>query len=328
VDLDTALATFGPRTQAALRGSIRGFGNVLAGRGAALNDTTSSLARLIGPLQILLRVLAAPSTHLAALVTGAAETTGALAPVAPAISALLADSATTFQALTRSALGATIEQLPATESVATAELTRSLPTLTEAAQIVRELSPAAALLPAASHGLDRIVTTATPVFKPVPALATNLQGALMAVQALARDPASTRTFAALGSTDLATLGSSAFVGLGAILRAIAPAQFACNVAGLWTRNFASGLTEGDSTGGWLRVMPLFDSNESSQASTPAADLHLNYYPAETSGQCQAGNEGYTGTQRIGSPPRTSTTVDNTTPPPGVLQRGKQAGLVP
>jgi ABC-type transporter Mla subunit MlaD len=328
VDLDTALAAFGPGTQRVLRGSIAGVGDVLAGRGASLNDATYSLARLIGPLESLLGVVAAPGTRLSQLLSGAAQTTGALASVAPAISALVADSATTFQALERSALGQTIDQLPATESIATAVLTRSLPTLSEAAQIVQALRPGAALLPLASQRLDQIVTAATPVFKPVPTLAANLQGALAAVQALARDPASTQTFTALGSTDLATLGSSAFVGLGAILRSIAPAQFACNVAGLWTRNFASSMSEGDNTGGWLRTMPLFDSSQSSEAASPASDLHLNYYPSESSSQCQAGNEGYTGTQLIGNPPRTSRVVDNTAPPPGVLERGKRAGLVP
>ena len=49
----------------------------------------------------------------------------------------------------------------------------------------------------------------------------------------------------LGANDLGTFGASAFVGLGAILNAVAPAQFACNVAGLWARNFASALSEGD-----------------------------------------------------------------------------------
>jgi hypothetical protein len=49
---------------------------------------------------------------------------------------------------------------------------------------------------------------------------------------------------------------------------------------------------------------------------------------EGASQCQAGNEGYSGRQLIGSPHRTSTTVDNTTPPPAVLERGEKAGLVP
>jgi hypothetical protein len=63
-------------------------------------------------------------------------------------------------------------------------------------------------------------------------------------------------------------------------------------------------------------------------STPSADLHINFYPRENVSECQAGNEGYTGAQLIGDPGRTSTVVDNTLPPPGVLERGRKAGLVP
>jgi hypothetical protein len=155
-----------------------------------------------------------------------------------------------------------------------------------------------------------------------------LQTALSTVDALARDPASTQTFKVLGSSDLATFGSSAFIGLGAILRTIAPAQFACNVAGLWVRNFDSALSEGDSTAAWLRFAPIIDLPEMLPSSKPAADLHVNYYPVENSTQCQAGNEGYSGTQLIGNPPRTSNVVDNTAPPPGVLALGKKVGLVP
>jgi hypothetical protein len=75
-------------------------------------------------------------------------------------------------------------------------------------------------------------------------------------------------------------------------------------------------------------MPLFDPNQSSQAAAPASDLHINYYPLENASQCQAGNEGYAGKQLIGNPPKTGRTVDNTAPPPGVLDEGRKAGLVP
>lgn len=328
VDLDTALGTFGPATRSGLRRSLGAYAGVLAGRGAQLNDVIFSTARLLGPLYDVLRIMADPRSRLAELVTGAAQTSGALASVAPQLTALFETGATTFGALQRSAVGQAIDQLPATESVASAVLTKSLPALSEAAQITAQLRPAAALLPAAARGLDQVVRGATPVFGPVPTLASRLGVALAAVRALAGDPVSIQVFKALGANDLATLGSSAFVGLGAILRAVAPAQFACNVTGLWARNFASGISEGDSSGSWLRTMPLFDSNQSSQAATPASDLHLNYYPVEDSSQCQAGNERYAGQQLIGSPSPTSNEVDNTTPPPGVLERGKRAGLVP
>ncbi len=193
---------------------------------------------------------------------------------------------------------------------------------------MQALKPSAALLPTAAQRLDLIITGGTPVFKLVPKLASELQKALVAVNALAKDPASTQTFKVLGSSDLATFGSSAFIGLGAILRTVASEQFACNTVALWTRNFAAGLTEGDSTGPWLRFAPIVAPSQLYQASTPASDLHNNFYPKENSSECQAGNEVYSGAQKIGDPGQTSTVVDNSAPPAGVLQRGRQAGLVP
>ena len=328
VDLDQAFRTFGPQTRAGVRGSLAGLGTAVAGRGAQVNDSIVSLDELMGPLQNVLGLLAAPDTRLPDFIDGLAATTAALAPVAPTVDSLLDASATTFAALDGPSLGATLDQLPGTESLATGVLTRSEPVLAEASRIVQALKPGARLLPAAADSVDRVVNAATPVFKQTPTLASDLQSAVVAVDAVAKDPASAQTFKVLGSSDLGTLGASAFLGLGAILRTVASAQFACNVAGLWVRNFASSLSEGDSTGSWLRFSPILDLDQEFQSATPASDLHLNYYPTEDSSQCQAGNEVYTPGQLIGSPPRTSTVVDSTAPPPGVLERGRKAGLVP
>jgi phospholipid/cholesterol/gamma-HCH transport system substrate-binding protein len=328
VDLDTAFATFGPKTQRGLRNAISELGNAFAGRGTQFNDTIYETRKLIGPLDNLLALFASPSTHLSQFISGAAATTSAFAAVAPTFNALLSDGAATFAALQNSALGQTIDQLPATESLGTRVLTNSLPVLTETATIVQALKPSAALLPVATTRLDEILNAAVPAFQRTPKLASQLETALVAVDALARDPASTQTFKVLGSSDLATFGASAFIGLGAILRTVAPAQFACNTAALWVRNFASSLSEGDSTAAWLRFAPIIDSNQLFQSATTAPDLHLNYYPKENSSECQTGNEVYRGAQLIGDPGKTSTTVDNTLPPPGVLALGKKAGLVP
>jgi len=328
VDLDTALGVFGPKISAPLRLSISRFADAIAGRGGQLNDAVRSLAGLLGPAERVLAVLADPGNRLGQLITGAAQTTRALASVAPTTTALLTDSASTFGALDRPALGNGIDQLPGTEALATTVLTNSQPVLAETAQLAVALRPAAALLPTGVDRFDAIVRAATPVFGPVPRLASELESSLAATEVLAQDPASRQFFKALGANDLATFGASAFQGLGAILRAVAPAQLACNATVLWLRNFASGLTEGDSTAPWLRSMPVFDPNEGSQAASPSPDLHSNYYPVEDSSQCQAGNEVYSGAQRIGDPGKTATGVDNTAPPPGVLEEGRRAGLVP
>jgi hypothetical protein len=100
------------------------------------------------------------------------------------------------------------------------------------------------------------------------------------------------------------------------------------VTGLWVRNFDSALSEGDNVAGWLRFAPVVDLSQMLPASKPAPDLHLNYYPVENSSQCQAGNEGYGKGQVIGDPGQTSNVVDDTAPPPGVLDLGRKVGLVP
>jgi virulence factor Mce-like protein len=330
VDLDTAFRTFGPQTQQGLRKATAELGDAVAGRGTQFNDAIYSLHQLIGPLDNLLGLLASPSTHLAQFISGTAATTGALAPVAPTISALLSDSAATFQALNHSALGQTIDQLPSTESTATTVLTNAQPVLADAATVVQDLKPGAALLPAAAQDLDQIIRAATPVYKLAPQLAAKLQTALVDVQTLAKNPAAIESFNVLGNNDLATFGASAFVGLGAILEAAAPAQLACNVEGLWANNFGgpnNALSEGDSVGTWLRSGLVLDSSTLEQAAKPAADLHVNYYPNETSGDCSAGNEIYRAGQAIGQPVAHNNVVPKTAPPAGVLQRYKAAGLL-
>lgn len=330
VDLDTAFRTFGPKTQQGLRNFTAQFGEGLAGRGTNFNDSIYELHQLIGPLEDLLRLFASPRTQLSRFVSGAAATAGALAPVAPTISALLSDSAATFQALNRASLGQTIDQLPATESVATTVLTNARPVLADAATVVQELKPGAALLPRAAHGLDQIIRAATPVYKLAPELATRLQTALVDVNRLASNPASIETFKVLGSNDLATFGASAFVGLGAILEAAAPAQLGCNAEGIWAQNFGgpgNALSQGDQSGGWLRLMPVFDPTTLLESPKPASNLHLNYYPQETAGHCTAGNENYVSGQNIGQPKSYSSTVPKSSPPAGVLSLDKKAGLL-
>ena len=328
VDLDTAFNTFGPKTQTGIRRLTASLGDALAGRGTQLNDSIYAFHSLLPPLQSLLRLLAAPATQLSRFISGAASTTSALAGVAPTASALLADGAVTAQALSGPALGQTIDALPSTESVATKLFTDSQPVLRDAVSVADALRPGAALLTGAARGIDGIVITATPVFRLVPGLAARTQSALGSAGTLARDPAAQNAFKVLNTNDLATFGSSAFVGLGALLKSVASAQFNCNVTGPWLRNFASTLSEGDSTGAWLRTEFLLGPTQTFEASKPSSDLNADIYPKETPSECQGANDVYSAGQKIGDPGPTSKLVDNTAPPNGVLALGARKGLVP
>ncbi len=330
VDISQAFDVFGPKTQAGIRSVTQGLGDTFAGRGAQLNDATVATAKLLGPLENVLNIFSAQNTQLANFIDGVASTTSALAPVSSTLINLFSEAAITSKALNVKALGTTLDELPATETIGTRVLTKATPVLTELASITQDLKPAARYLPTVSARLDTVLRTAPTTLALLTPVSAKLKLAFGAAKSLAQDPASTQAFKVLGVNDLGTTGSSAFIGLGAILNTVSSAQFACNVAGLWVRNFASALSEGNSDGNWLRISTLIDPMQLMQSSsgTPAADLHIDTDPQEGDGQCQAGNEVYSGTQAIDNPGHTSATVDNTAPPSGVLALGQKAGLVP
>ena len=256
VDLDTALQTFGPKTAAgrcAARSPSSATRSPAAGSqlndidplaGASCSDRSQTPAAACSPTR-------APAS--AEFDQRRRRAPPARSPpVAPTINSLLSNSATTFAALDRPALGQTIDQLPADR---VARRRRCSPTRCRCSprppsDRAGAASRGAPLLPTGgARGSTRSSTGATPVFQARPdARVRRSRGRSARSRRWPATPPRRQTFKVLGSNDLATFGASAFVGLGAILRTVAPAQFACNVAGLWVRNFASALSEGDSTG--------------------------------------------------------------------------------
>ena len=79
------------------------------------------------------------------------------------------------------------------------------------------------------------------------------------------------------------------------------AQLNCNAPALWIRNLVSISSENDSHGGWLSTVPIFSFSQNQHSATPAADLHVNFYPHENANECEAGNEPYAAGQAIGNP---------------------------
>jgi len=307
VDLDEAFRAFGGPTATGLRATIRALGDALAGRGIAVNEALTATRRLLAPLQGVLDTLADPSTQLAGFIHGAAAAASALAPVAEQLNALIDHSAATLRALDAAgpALGATIESLPLTESVATATMHDLRPVLADAAAISRGLLPGARLLPAAATGLDGVLVDTTPVLRRVPQLSGPLTRTFTAVDRFARDPASIGAITALHDQDLPTFSTSLFLGLGGILHGAARAQLSCDVIGLWARNLASSLSDGDPAGAWLTTGLLLSPTQSPQAAAAASDLHFDPYPREDATACEAGNERYEPGQVIGHPPATT-----------------------
>ena len=320
VELDEAFGVFDDETKAGVRGMLRGLGDALAGRGASLNQTIASTRELLPPAERVLRVLVAPNTNLTGFIDGAAAATSAIAPVAANLGGLVDRAAVTLAAIDAAgnALGATIEELPPTETVATRALLRSTPVLADAAALVRDLRPAAPLLPGTSRRLAGAIEAATPVLRNT--TGKTLGSALAALERFAGDPAS------LGSARKLREASASLLPL---LRFTAPAQLVCNMGGVWIRNLASNGSEGDANGSWIRLVPIAGTNQAYQSATPDPDLHLNFYPNMNASECESGNEPYSPGQLIGNPPGSQGTAhEETRPPPGVADLARQAGLLP
>ena len=98
VQFDDIFKTFDPRTRGAIQANLDGFGNTLAGRGSALNDTIHSLPELLGHLQPVAAYLSSPSTELTRFFDSLNGFMGAIAPVAGVNARLFGEAATTFAA--------------------------------------------------------------------------------------------------------------------------------------------------------------------------------------------------------------------------------------
>jgi phospholipid/cholesterol/gamma-HCH transport system substrate-binding protein len=320
VELDEAFNAFDPDTTRGLRGTVGGLGDALAGRGSSFNQAIEATNRLLPPLQRVLRVLVSPDTDLPGFVDGAAATTRALAQVAGPLGSLFDRGAVTLAALDAAgdSLGATIEALPPTEAVGTRSLRRLTPVLADAAAIARGLQPGARVLPAASRDLADAVDAAIPVLRHT--TGRTLGATLASLERFARDPAPLGAARKLlGATDT----------LEPFLRFLAPVQLTCNVFGTWARNITSTGSEGDVNGTWTRLVPQFGSDQVYQQASPDPDLHLNFYPNETTGECESGNETYTPGRHVGNPPGSQGTAhEETRPPPGVPELARDAGLLP
>src|SRR4051812_47579069 len=304
VDIDDALRVFGPQSRAAAQRVIGGLGEALAGRGTELNDALGTTNRLLPGAQRVMGVLISPRTDLPGFLRGAAAAGTAVAPLSRDLGRVLDRAARPLGAI--DAAGPQVEETLAAARGAEAETRRALreirPALFDARAIATSLGPAGEILDSTMRRVDGVVRTATPVAAHTTTLAPAIDDALGALGRFTADPAAAASLDALRGSDLATFGGSAFVGLGAILNTLAESQLNCNVASVWVRNLASLSSEGNSTGNWLRMIPLQAPDETQHVAAPTANLHVNPYPHEDASECEAGNEPYADGQRIGNPP--------------------------
>jgi virulence factor Mce-like protein len=303
VDLDDAFKVFDERGREGFRTVIREMGDAVAGRGGDFNQTLANTVQLLPPLESVLRTLDAAETDLPGFLTGAAAATSGIAPVAGELTPFINRAQITLNALDTDALDATIRGLPETERNATSALRTLRPVLDDAADIATEMKPAAVALKPAARELYKTTKTATRVAPEAASLAPPLGEVLDAVRGFTSNPHSYGALQVLGSTDLATFGASAFVGLGGILSTVWEAEEHCKVATNWVSGLNEILSDGDQGGNWIRMIPVFQLDEMLPASKPADGLHFNPYPNQNAQECESGNEPYLPGQRIGNVPR-------------------------
>jgi ABC-type transporter Mla subunit MlaD len=310
VELDEVLNAFDAGTRAGIQDLVDRASNGFAGRGADLNEALAGLNPVLGHLGPVMANLSDGRTALRGAIRGLDAAASAAAPVSAQLGSLVDGGAATLGSLdgARDGLGATLDRAPAAMRDATADLHAMSPVLADAARLAGGLRPGADLLPRATRGLADTAQTGAPVLRRATRLGPDLEDLLQAVGTLARDPATSAAVVRL---------TKVVASLGPTLRFVNPFQTQCNYLGLWTRNASSTISEGDENGTWFRFVPIFQTDEVLQRSTPAPQLHATPYGNATADECETGNEPYVPGRQIGHPAGVQPDhTELTAPPPG------------
>ncbi len=190
VQIDQVFNMFNAPTRTAIQQDLVGFGDTLASRGSAFNDTVASLPQLLAHLRPVAQYLSAPPTELTRFFTSLDQFMRVVAPVANVNAQLFTDMATTFAAISNSpqALESTIAKSPSTLSVSTASLKVQQPFLTDFASLGRSLTPASAELRAALPDINPAIEVGTSTLKRTPPLNARLQQVMGALKTLSTAP--------------------------------------------------------------------------------------------------------------------------------------------
>jgi virulence factor Mce-like protein len=221
VQFEDVFSTFTPKTRSDIQQNLVGFGDTLAARGSALNDTIASLPRLFLYLRPVAQNLAAPNTQLIRFFNSLEGFMGTVAPVAQTNVELFKNMATTFEAISRdpNALEQTIALSPSTLDVSTQSLKVQQPFLVDLANLGAQLTPATAELKAALPDINPAIEVGTQTLARTPALNANLQQVMTALKNLAEAPGTNIAINALTST-VTTLNP--------MVRYLGPYQTVCN----------------------------------------------------------------------------------------------------
>ncbi|HVO55002.1 MAG TPA: MlaD family protein [Solirubrobacterales bacterium] len=331
VDIDQFFDMFNKKTRQAIRQSLAGFGNALAGRGPQLNEAIGALRRTAENGQPVLSTLVAPSTNFGGFWRALENLSATVAPVAETQANLFAALDTTFGAfanVSRPYIQETIEKSPATLDAANEDLPVIRPFLDDTGRFFAALQPGAKALGETSPVIAESLHAGVPALNASPVLNNELQPTAEALLAFQQSTGVFNGLNLLIDTNKLLKPSLTF---------IVPAQTTCNYVTLLFHNLAHANRQGNSQGKWLNFisgeMPDGVNAELGPASAPANGegsgkfaqgnyLHFNPFPQTGApGQkngCEAGNEKYIpGETVIGNVSQVwGTRTNEKGPPPG------------
>jgi len=206
VDLDQVYNMFDEKTRKSEAQALDGFGDAFAFRGQSLNEFVQSAPRLFKVLAPVARNLSDDRTQLAQFFQALERTTEVVDPVAGVYAGTFRKMADTFAAIDADpqALKDTISKSPPAMEASIRSFRVQRPFLDDTAKFSRDLASAAEELKPTLPVVSDALEIGTPVQKRSVELNAELQGALLALRDLAKEPT---TYAALvGLTDtVATL---------------------------------------------------------------------------------------------------------------------------
>jgi ABC-type transporter Mla subunit MlaD len=328
VDLDQVLDMYTPPTQQGVAATTIGFGQSLAGRGAAINRAIGAFVPLVDDLVPVMHNLASNRTDLKGFIRGLGSLTSALAPVANAQAALYTNLDLTFRSLAGVAtpyLEQWIAQTPLTLQAVISDGPAIGAFASDTGKLFTDLKPGIAALPQTAPELTAAFRAG---IKNLPGTARLDRQTIDLSKALDQFGADSTVQSGLSRLTLASNS------LAKPLLSLTPTQNRCNYITLFLRNLASSLSDNVGTGTVLRIVLVAIDNDiaggeggpsatpftsnSTAGGTQHGPLHFDPYPNTAApGQpveCSAGKEPYSpATAAIGNPAKNvGTATEKTT----------------
>jgi virulence factor Mce-like protein len=245
-EFDDINNTFDPRTRAASRVSLEGYGDAFAARGASLNETIQNLNPLFKNLKPVAEILTAPNTRLNNFFPALGRTAEVVVPVAEQQAELFTNMAITFGALSEDpqALKDTISSGPPTLSEGTTALRQQRPFLTDFADLNRRLLPGLVALRQTLPTLNDALSVGAPVLARSPSVNQKLGQTFVQLRSLVRQPQTKTSLLRLRETFDQAAPAATF---------IAPFQTVCNYFNYFFTWLPEHLTQRDDLGTTQRV---------------------------------------------------------------------------